>query len=53
MHNHVKPTSQLGLNGSRAWVQDTDTYLVECDCGGLKNAKLNKHYRVVRDYRAQ
>jgi len=48
VHNHVKPTSQLGLNGFRAWVQDTDTYLVECDCdfGGLKNAKLNKHYRV-------
>ena len=45
---HVKPTSQLGLNGFRAWVQDTNTYLVECDCdfGGLKNAKLNKHYRV-------
>jgi len=48
VHNHVKPSSQLGLNGFRAWVQDTDTYLVECDCdfGGLKNAKLNKHYRV-------
>ena len=52
VHNHVRPVPSLGLNGFRAWVQtgDRDPPLIECKCnfGGLKNAKLQKHYRVRR-----
>jgi hypothetical protein len=50
VHNHVRPSGALGLNGFRAWVQQGRTHpeLVECKCGfdGLKNASVNKHYRV-------
>ena len=57
VHNHVRPVSGtignrtgiLGFNGFRAWTQNNDKNLVECDCdfGGCKNAELHKkHYRV-------
>jgi hypothetical protein len=53
VHNHVRPSGQLGMNGFRAWVQKgrTSPELVECTCdfGGLKNANVNPHYRVKRD----
>ena len=53
VHNHVRPSGQLGMNGFRAWVQEgrTSPELVECTCdfGGLKNANVNRHYRVKRD----
>jgi hypothetical protein len=50
VHNHVRPTNFLNLNGFRAWVQKDRTCpkLIECKCdfGGMKNAKVNKHYSV-------
>ena len=48
VHNHVKPCNPLGLNGFRAWTQNTREELVECNCdlGGCKNAELHKHCRV-------
>src|SRR6478672_8887598 len=51
VHNYVRPTDSLGLNGFRAWVQKgcTWTKLIECNCnfGGMKNNTVNKHYRVI------
>jgi len=48
VHNHVEPTSKLGVSGFRAWVQEGRDDLVQCRCdfGGCKNAELHKHYRV-------
>ena len=48
VHNHVKPARNLGARGFRAWVQDDAKGLVQCKCsfGRIKNAKVNKHYRV-------
>jgi hypothetical protein len=48
VHNHIRPAKPLGRNGFRAWVQDKAKGLVQCKCnfGGVKNAKVNKHYRV-------
>ncbi|SFP93716.1 hypothetical protein SAMN05216330_11298 [Bradyrhizobium sp. Ghvi] len=50
VHNHVKPTRQLGRAGFRAWVTDDRDELVECHCnfGGCRNAKVNPHYRWQR-----
>ena len=48
VHNHVKPQKGLGLMGFRAWVQRGSDRLVECGCdfGGLKNAGVQRHYKV-------
>jgi hypothetical protein len=49
VHNHVVPARRLGDRGFRAWVQQGgEDELIECGCdfGGMKNSKLNKHYRV-------
>jgi hypothetical protein len=48
VHNHVNPTSKLGMKGFRAWIQKGRADLVRCRCdfGGCKNAELHKHYRV-------
>lgn len=49
VHNHVKPTSKLGMNGFRTWIQEGRGDLVQCRCefGGCKNAELHKHHRVL------
>jgi hypothetical protein len=53
VHNHVRPSGSLNMSGFRAWVQQgrTSPKLVECTCdfGGLKNANVNRHYRVNRE----
>jgi hypothetical protein len=55
VHKHVGPVNRnaklanrnhigmLGLNGFRAWTQNTQENLVECNCdfGGCKNAELH------------
>jgi hypothetical protein len=48
VHNHVNPTSKLGMRGFRAWIQKGRGDLVRCCCdfGGCKNAELHQHYRV-------
>jgi hypothetical protein len=48
VHNRVKPVSELGLNGFRAWTQNDDSRLVKCRCrfGGCANAKFHTHYRI-------
>ena len=48
VHNHVRPQSSLGSKGFRAWIQKGSDRLVECHCdfGGLRNANVQKHYRV-------
>jgi len=49
VHNHVKPQRPLGRTDFRAWTQNSDENLVQCDCdfGGCKNAGLHQHYRVA------
>jgi hypothetical protein len=48
VHNHVNPTSKLGMQGFRAWIQRGRGDLVRCRCdfGGCINADLHEHYRV-------
>jgi hypothetical protein len=45
VHNHVRPAHPIGMNGFRAWTQDSDPVRLEpCDCGWAP--KLPEHYRV-------
>jgi hypothetical protein len=47
VHNSVRPTRRLGLNGFRAWVQRPgDEKLEVCLCGWAWH--LGQHYRVKR-----
>jgi hypothetical protein len=50
VHNHVVPHLELGLSGFRAWTQLKTRNLVRCHCsfGFIKNAEVNKHYRINR-----
>jgi len=48
VHNHIKPQTQIGLNGFRIWSQDADEepMTIRCDCGWAPD--LPEHYRVNR-----
>jgi hypothetical protein len=46
VHNHVRPTSQLGFAGFRAWLDDPEDKYEICHCGWAP--KLSEHYRVAR-----
>ena len=49
VHNSVRPTRSFGSKGFRAWVtHHREPHLVACKCNfaRLKNAKINRHYRV-------
>jgi len=48
VHSRVVPSTQLGRNGFRAWLQDNNKNIEPCSCnfGGVVNASLHaKHYR--------
>lgn len=51
VHNHVHPTHALGRNGlepgCRKAAAELSLSKCKCDLGGLKNNKINKHYRVI------
>lgn len=44
VHNHVRPTRQLGRRGFRAWLQSSSESLEPCPCGWA--AELGQHFRV-------
>jgi Recombinase len=45
VHNHVRPTRQLGSRGFRVWLQAPDPARLDaCPCGWA--AELGQHYRV-------
>jgi hypothetical protein len=46
VHNHVRPTLQLGFAGFRAWLDDPGEKYEICNCGWA--SKLSEHYRVAR-----
>jgi hypothetical protein len=43
VHNHARPTRQLGRRGFRAWLQAPSAGLEPCPCGWA--AELGQHYR--------
>lgn len=46
VHNHVKPTRQLGTRGFRAWLAAPDPERLEvCDCGWAPG--LGQHFRIA------
>jgi hypothetical protein len=47
VHNHVRPTRELGLRGFRAWLSKPDPSELEvCDCSWAPG--LGEHFRVKR-----
>jgi len=48
VHNHIRPTRQLGMRGFRAWLTTPDAeHLTRCDCAWAP--ELGDHYRIRRD----
>jgi mRNA interferase MazF len=47
VHNSVRPTRRLDLNGFRAWLQSRSDRLELCPCSWA--TELGEHYRVRRD----
>ncbi len=49
VHNHIRPTRQINLNGFRIWLAKPKTDYEPCPCGWAP--ELAKHYRVVAAWR--
>ena len=45
VHNHVRPTRQLGMRGFRAWLDEPSPKYETCSCGWAP--EIGTHYRVA------